>query len=263
MGRLDRVVKEALGISFWEFLKYLAGLIFTTSTMMLISKILVKLVPIFNDYGMYIIVILSSGAIFLFLYILQRVNKFRPHYSAIDFDYLVLEKEVSYEYITKEKMVYTKRNSLKALKNNLDTYHDKYLWTGKGNVNIKSAIKRHTYFEVEPSKNIWQFYEIKFHKYLKKGETEETEIIWELEDLEQKAVPFFSATIEEPTEKVIFNLSLNPEFDVKEAICEETCSIGAQKPFHTRTVKLDRNGKAQWIIKHPKLLHHYEMRWIF
>jgi len=47
-----------------------------------------------------------------------------------------------------------------------------------------------------------------------------------------------------------------------EVMCEESCSIGARKPYETKP-KPVKNGKVSWEIPQPKLLHHYEMKWTF
>ena len=91
----------------------------------------------------------------------------------------------------------------------------------------------------------------------------DTELIWDLEDTAAKAVPFFSATIEEPTDYLKLNLSLPCDIAVREVTCEVSSGIGAKKPFSSKTIPLDRNGKATWEIRKPKLLYHYEMKWSF
>jgi len=256
------LIKTLIGISIGEGIKFLAAFLFTTSTLLLGSNILTTVFPHLLRFKISISLVFLSGGLWMFLVLYYKLHRYRPKFPAINFDYRLLEKELTYEYQDKTHMVYKKRNMLKALKNNLDGYHDKYRWTGKGTVETKSAIKEHLFRESQ-QKCIWQFYEINFQKFLKKGETIETELLWDLEDIEGRAVPFFSATIEEPTDCLKFNLSLNPELGVKEAICEVSFSIGAKKPLQTKTVLLDRNGYAEWIINNPKLLHHYEMRWIF
>lgn len=261
-SKLNSFLKTAAGVSIVEIIKCLVALIFTTSTLVLISTILTTIFPYLLKFKSLIILVLISGGMWIFLVLYYKFHRYRPKYPSIDFDYRIVEKEITYEYRDITHMIYKKRNLLKALKNNLDGYFDKYRWTGKGNIEIKSAMNGHL-FRKSIQKSIWQFYEINFQKYLKKGETIETELTWELEDVEGKAVPFFSVTIEEPTDFLKFNLSLNPELGVKEAICEVSFSIGAKKPFQTKTKLLDRNGYAEWIIKNPRLLHHYEMRWIY
>jgi hypothetical protein len=98
---------------------------------------------------------------------------------------------------------------------------------------------------------------------LYKGEEIETEVIWELEDLEREAVPFFAATIVEPTDFLKFNLILNPSLGVRQATCEISGGFGVKKPFESKIIQVDRNGLTTWEIKRPKLLYEYTMMWIF
>ena len=126
---------------------------------------------------------------------------------------------------------------------------------------IKSGIPEQQVVETT-RKNIWRFYEIRLQKTLKKGDIIDTEVIWELEDLENIAVPFISATVEEPTNIIKLNLSIPTTFGVREVTCQISSSIGAEKPFDSFTRPLDKHGEATWEINNPKLLYHYEMKWI-
>ena len=86
-------------------------------------------------------------------------------------------------------------------------------------------------------------------------------IAWSLRDKDKKFVPFLSATIEEPTDLLEFILKFSPEFDVKQATCETSVSIGARKPLESVVKYLDDHHELHWIINKPKLLHHYEVKW--
>ena len=254
------LIREALGVTIWEIVKFVMGFIFTVTSSVFASRVLISFVGILVQFRWYLAIIFATGSAWLFLILYQKLSRFHPTFPRLDFDFHILEKEISYEYKDKSRMVYRKRVLVKALRNSLDAYYDKYQWTGSGNVKISSAIKEHQFRETI-RKNVWQFYEIRFQKTLSKKETMETELIWELEDTAMKAVPFFSATIEEPTDFLKLNLSLPAELGVKELTCEISSGIGAKKPFSSKTIQLDRNGKATWEIRKPKLLYHYEMKW--
>lgn len=216
-----------------------------------------------GQYKWELIITLASILAFIFLITSRRFDKYRPNYPKLDFDYELAEKEITYEYRDKTHMLYKKRLVVKALKKGLNVYKDKYQWTGKGKINIKSTIQEQQVFETE-RKNVWQLYEIRLPKNLNINETMPTEVVWELEDQEEKAVPFFSATIEEPTEKLRFNLCLPNHFNVKEVICETSSSIGSQKPLESITKPLvvyDGKSCVTWEITCPKLLYHYEVKW--
>jgi len=256
------LIREVLGVTIWEIIKFTLGLICTVTSFVFASQLLISVVDILVQFKWYLAIIFATGSAWIFLILYQRISRFHPTFPRLNFDFRILEKEIYYEYKNKTHMVYRKRILVKALKNGLDAYRDKYQWTGSGNVKISSTIKEQQFRETI-KKNVWQFYEIRFQKTLAKNETIETEIVWDLEDKAIKAVPFFSATIEEPTDFLKLNLSLAPKLKVKEATREISSGIGAQKPFISKTIPLDRNGKATWEIKKPNLLYHYEIKWTF
>ena len=158
-------------------------------------------------------------------------------------------------------MRYKKRTCIKSLKNGLDVYRDIYRWTGRGKVVLRSGIPEHNIVETV-KRNIWNAYEIRLQKTLKKGESINTEAIWELEDLEKVAVPFCSATMEEPTDSLKLNVSLPLSFGVREVTCETSSAIGSRKPLDSFTKPLDKHGEVSWVVPNPKLLYHYEIKWI-
>lgn len=257
------IFKGLINFTVFQIILFILGLIFTTGTFALISQILTRSIVFISNYNYFFIVIFASGGAWLFISLFHRFYRNRPNFPALDLDFRTLEREITYEYKSRNHMHYKKRVFLQALKNNLDRYIDKYSWTGKGTVDVKSSIKEHLYKE-GIKKNVWQFYEIIFQKTLKKGETIETELFWHLYDKESKAVPFLSSTITEQTDLLILKLILPPNLSVKEVILEISCGIDASyRPFKTETLLPYRNGRFKWIVKKPKILNYYEMRWIF
>lgn len=262
----DRGIKgtgfRIFGEIVFEILRFLFAFAFTISVFASIAQFLSGVVDFLEPikWPLTALLVSISGLIFVILY--QRYYRYRPTFPALDFDFKIIEKEISYEYKDKTHITYRKKCLLRSLRDNLDVYYDKYHWTGLGRINVKSAIKEHHYRETV-KKNIWSCYEIRFQKSLKRGEEIETELIFDLEDIDNKAVPFISATIEEPTDLLVMSVSLPDSLGVREATCETSSSIGARRPFLSKTVPINRNGQANWSIKKPKLLHHYEIRWVF
>lgn len=246
----------------WEVFKFIFGFLFVASSSLFTSTILSETVQSLGEYRYYLMSIITSFALLLFMLIYQKFNRNRPVFPNLEFDYIVLEKEVTMIFSNRNSMSYKKRNYLKALRKNLNAYHDKYRWTGSGEVDIVSNIKGQK-FQKTRRKNIFQHYEILFQHNLHKGETVETELLWNLSDSDKKMVPFISATVEEPTDLLILNAVFPESLKVDEVICEISSSIGENKPFHVEKMKLDRDGKSTWRVRNPKLLYHYEMRWIF
>ncbi len=189
------------------------------------------------------------------------LRKFKPDFPRISPDFEILETKVTYDHEAIDKMTYTKRKKLKALRNGLERYVDRYSWTGKGNINISSNKKSQTFTETE-RKSIYQFYEVRFDKVLSKGEEVEVTLTWDLEDLEHKAVPFVSMTIEEPTETLLFKVIFPKTSVVTSIIKEISPFIGAKQPFFSEKERInDYEREYEWTIKKPKLFYHYELRW--
>jgi hypothetical protein len=256
----ESLKKDFVRKALYDIVKIGLFLILAVSTSLLASKALVLNVAAFAPFKWYLFGIFGSSGALIALLLYRRLNRFRPNFPRLDFDFQVLEKEISYEYLDKTHMVYKKRNRIKALKNGLDTYRVKYRWTGRGGIDIKSGIPEQQIVETV-RKNVWQVYEIRLQRSLKKGDIIETEAIWDLEDQAGRAVPFFSATIEEPTDLLRFNLSLNPALSVREVTCETSSGIGAGKPFDSFIKPLDKHSEIKWEIHSPRLLYYYEMKW--
>ena len=122
--------------------------------------------------------------------IYEKLDRFRPAFPRLQVDFLILEKHVEYHYMDRTHTTHVKRLRLKALRRGLDTYRDKYRWTGDGPMTITSSHQDQQFLEIH-KRNVWQYYEIRFLKPLGRGEVVETELTWKLHDPEKKAVPFF------------------------------------------------------------------------
>jgi hypothetical protein len=163
-------------------------------------------------------------------------------------------------YKDQTHLEYTKRHRIRALREGLDRYPDKYFWTGDMSPDVRTKV-RGQIFTPTMRKNYWQHYEVLFGRYLNKNEEIETELAWLLDDSSKRAVPFISATIEEPTDLLKLTLEVPIEWGLTEVICEVANGASAKRPLESKTMAIDQQGKAEWSISNPKLLHHYEMRW--
>jgi hypothetical protein len=186
---------------------------------------------------------------------------FRPTYPRIEADFVLLEKELTYDCSKVNCLLYKKRVKLKALRNGLDRYHDKYHWTGAVGLAVTSVIPEHE-FRPTNRKNTWQLYEVIFQRTLNVGDTIVTELQWTGTNPES-SVPFFSAAIEEPTEQLKFNLQVPLTFGIREVTCETSPQTGARRPFTSAIKEVSGDGKATWIINNPKLMFHYEVKWLW
>lgn len=257
---VESLKKDFVKKAIYDVTKFLVILILAQSISLVASKLLTVKLVYLAPYKWYIGTIFSCIGFLTVLYIYRKADRFRPDFPRLDFDYQVVEKDIYYEYTDRAHMTYRKKVRVKALKNGLDTFRDKYRWTGKGGVAVKSGVPEHQITETF-LRSVWQVYEVRFGRTLKKGDMITTECIWELEDKEGMAVPFFSATIEEPTDLLRFNLCLNTSLGVREVICETSSGISSGKPLDTIVKQMDKHGEVTWEIRKPKLLYHYEMKW--
>ncbi|HYR21470.1 MAG TPA: hypothetical protein VEP30_00920 [Chthoniobacterales bacterium] len=189
---------------------------------------------------------------------LANVRKI-PVFPKVDFDFLVLDKEISIRFHSLEDIVYRKKMKLKALHNDLGHFTDKYNWTGSGNVRVRSQHDEHR-LQLTNRGAVFQWYETHFDRVLKKGETIDIETVWNIEDKSNTATPFISTTIEEPTASLTMRVFGNEFFGIRQATCEHKATMGTHKPYDSDTLQAN-GGEVIWDIPHPKLYHYYEMRW--
>lgn len=206
---------------------------------------------------------LTAVAVLIALYVAIRQFRVRirnlPSFERLECDFHVLSKELSISFHAPENIRYSKKITLKALRNGLDRFCDKYNWTGRGKVEIRSAHEEHT-LQIGERASVWTLYELKFGRTLNKGETIDIEVIWNIEDKDKTATPFLSTTIHEPTDHLMFKLHFADCFGVKQIICEESPDMGAVRPYSSE-IKLVNSGQVEWQPPHPKLLHYYQVRW--
>lgn len=246
----------------WEVAKWsgvaLVALVWTYFGSDRLAKSVSALTPFRWPLILTALVLVSLSSVALY----RRFSRFYPRFGRLDFDYSLVQKDI--RYIRKEDghIIYTKRCRLHALKDGLDTYRDKYHWTGTGASAPQSTIKGQTAY-LTIRKNVWQFYEVRLQKTLNHGDELDVELRWDLEDADRKAVPFFSATIEEPTRCLTLHLSLPRSLGIKTVTYEVSSSIGASRPSRSSDEQLDNECEITKNIDGPLLFHHYELKWIY
>lgn len=251
---------ELAGHAVWDIIKIIIEVSVVAAGGLLGPKLLALKVPRLAQLTPYLELFCVSGGLLVFFLLYQRFNRLKPKFPRLVVDFLVLEKTITYEYLSTSKMKYSRKLRLKALRNRLVTYSDKYHWTGSGQIKIRSANPSQQ-VKLSYRKSVWQIYEVRFEKSLNKGDIIDIEIIWDLEDQVGSAVPFFSTTVDEPTDLLRLNLFLEPSLGVNSATWEISSGIGAMTPYDSDVLALNKHGEVSWEIKKPKLLHYYELRW--
>lgn len=187
----------------------------------------------------------------------RRSNKKLPIYNPLECDFKMIREERIHRWLNENDYVHKRRYTLKSLRNGLTEYVDKFQWTGT-EYTLTGGTSDYTIEKDVCTKNVFNLYHFKFTTALKKGDEIEVEATWKAKG---PAKPFFSTTIEEPTDILVMCVQLYPESGIKEVNCEIESYKGAKWPNEKKKEKLDSDGEYRWTVKNPKLLHHYEINW--
>ena len=200
----------------------------------------------------------------LVLLLIRRLSTHTPSFTKLDCDFEILEFDVTYTYRVDKTIEYRRRKKLRALKNHLRTYRDRYSWTGSQPPDEFFSGVAHQTVRETGRQTVWRLYEIDLHRTLSKGDTIETEVVWYLNDKDDACVPFVSADIEEPTRQLSFTLFFAPELGVTAATCEVRATLGGPHSLQSEVMTIPPTGSFSWRPKgRPKLLHHYSVEWVF
>ena len=175
----------------------------------------------------------------------------------MDCNFHMLREERVHKWIDKDNYIHKRRYKLKALKEGLTSYTDKFQWTGT-EYKLSGGNHQYTVKPQDDSKDVFDVYDFKFTTPLKKGSEIEVEAMWTAKG---PAKPFFSTTIEEPTDLLVMSLMLFPGCGVTQINCVTESYKGARIPIVSNTETLNSDGEFSWQIKNPKLLHHYNINW--
>lgn len=219
-----------------------------------------------NDVGAMVtvgIVLAVTGAVFLLGTALvlwyRNTQQTYVSYPHPGFDLRILEKRIIYRVDDDGVLHFSRRLKVKALKNNVDRYIDKYVWTGGGSALPTPGVGVD---EIRPrgTAGIWTFYDSSFIQNLRRGETLEISANWPELDA-SKSRPFVSTASDEPTSRIVFELSIPAKFRRDDnAKLEEMRSIESIFPFKTEDGSFNDKGDLTWEIK-PGHYRHYRIRW--
>ncbi len=194
----------------------------------------------------------------LFVFFRSR-NRRRPVYRKLACDAEMRSKEIEYRYTSRKTLLYTKQMRIAALRNGVDRYVDKYYWSGEGTVLLTSMVNEHTLRHVG-HRNVWQLYEIQFPWPLAKGEEIDVGVKWEMTVTGRTPAPFFSQTVVEPTERLLFKLRLPEDFGITKVVKSVLPSIESLRPIESAEGVLT-DGTFTWEISRPSLMHCYQVHW--
>jgi hypothetical protein len=255
--RSDRL-RELFVVFVWEGIKFGVGLLLAGSALLIVKHGTQGAAKFVNDHRLAVGLLLGAlgAALILRTYYTLRYHALPKQ----EYDFEQIEREVSFRYGSSGEYAYRKRILLRALRQGLDCYHDKFKWTGTTPPNIHSAIEDQA-VHLTAQKAVWQIYEVRFPRTLNKGEQIETDVVFDLRDEDHSFQPFISTHIEGPTKKLTMKLQVHPALGITHAFCEISSGMGARVPYFTEEKSVDRSGQVTWPIDSPKMHHYYELRW--
>lgn len=249
-----------LNKSIYDIIKTLLVFFITSGSLGFLVNLVTLKIKFLAQYSLFITILSVAAVCIIIMIIRDRLSISYVVIRDIESCFRILKKECTYTYKNKNNMTFRKKLTLKVLKNNTDCYHDRYFWTGHGNTTVISEHNDQEYTETI-RKDVYQEYVIKFDRNLKKGEVIETSLFFTLEDLDNKAIPFLSTTISEPTDYLCMKVKVPVSFKIEKAIAEIFPCADSYIPVKTEIIMFDKDGEVKWEISSPKRFHLYSLRW--
>ena len=256
----EKWLKEIAGLTVFEAFRWVLVLILGWVLSLFGAQFLSTSLQFFSGYKLYLLAIFVIITTWATLWWFQRFNRNRPFFPKLDSDFHILEKEITFKYTSPTEIIYKRKYKLRALKKNLERFNDRYCWTGSTEPKKMTCSNKDQWIDRAKVRDVYRFFDVVLERAFQKGEEVNIEIIWELEDPNHDAGPFISATIFEPTDKLIMNVELADCLGVSTVIMEHSADTGTKKHYKTSTAQLS-NRKYTWPIKTPNLLHLYRIRW--
>lgn len=188
-----------------------------------------------------------------------RASYSRARYPRTRFPYEVLEKRYEYHIRDDDLLYFSRHIHLRALVDEVDTYVDKFVWTGGASALPEPGDGSRSVVLMDKAA-IWTFYATELAQSLRKGEEHRFSIHWPALSDWRNSQPFVSCSSEKPTKEIEFDLRL-PETALasSDLYLEEMHGIESLHPFQTRKARLTE-GRYSW-KQQAKLYRHYRMRW--
>lgn len=212
--------------------------------------------PVFALAGYVLAAAIAATWIAISIY--NRRSYKRPHYPSKEFKYELLSKKISYRVVD-NVLTFSRRIRLRALTDNVDSYIDRFVWTGgeAGLPNPGEGVESLTHLT---RAGIWTIYETRLDETIHKGQEIEFEVIWPPIDNWRNSRPFVSSSTEEPCREMTFVLEIPQDSLYNDTVyAEEMRGIEAHYPFRSHRLQFD-NGRLTYTFK-TKLYWHYRLRW--
>ncbi len=189
--------------------------------------------------------------------------------AEVGYAYRVREKTLLYEFLDDRRARQAKRFVIEAMQDGVTHFNDRYKWSGEGECSLSLKSSEATLIRpaelaqlrgVMANLDRWDVYEVVFPVPLRKGEQRVVEVEWDLLDVGKKALPFYSTTIDVPTDRVV--MTVRPHKPVEGVKLFIFPLVTSYEPL----TALDRQVKGstsdiRWEIEQPELGYRYLVTW--
>lgn len=192
--------------------------------------------------------------------------------------YRIKEKVLLYQYLDDQQMRQVKKHRIQALQDGVSRFQDRYKWTGLGKCTLKlktpgaslvDLSKPGDLQRVYASTGPWDVYEVRFDPPLAAGEVHDVQVDWDLYDERRRALPFYSTTIDVPTDYLKMTVVLHkPPIAAKAMVFPAVAktmvfpSTSGSEPVEVFDLEADpQTNTICWEIANPKLGYRYLITW--
>lgn len=179
-------------------------------------------------------------------------------------DVEILLEELVYKYGEDgQTMHQRKRFIMRALRDGIEHYIDRYRWSGHGKCDVKLLTSGFNITN-ERRGELGSYFQITvtFPHRLLKGEEVDFTIEWELFDENKAAIPFLSTRIYRETKHLSMRVMLPPQLAPKHAHCYEFSHMRDDQPLSKKnTLWSPATQCISYEIPFPKKYHKYLISW--
>lgn len=261
--RARRFLGDVIGASVTDIVISLGKILLSAGGLALLVQWASQTVQALQPYAAALTCVAGSLGAMATAWILYRLSPAYARFPKPVFDFRVLERQAIYEYIAADRMTYTRKLRLKALRSRLTSYVERYHWTGSGDINVTlgEEAKSHRLLE---TRGIWRYIEIGLKRVPRKGTPIMVETRYALEDHAGVAMPLLSVEVVEPTDRLVLEVRLPPAWGVREAVFEEGPTVGCLRGRAAedgKELRFDSNGVLHHPIDRPRMLYRYSLTW--
>lgn len=207
-----------------------------------------------------LVILFSSLVAVLITFIFFLIYK---NYFYTDDNFSILHKTVKFTY-DETKSYYESEMELKFKKKTRE-YYGTFYWSGSGEGKIETINPNFT-LNILKKRSSKIEYVVVFDRTYKKGDKLTLKLKGQMEDPDKRFMPYFSTTVNFPTNKMSVILNIDPEKYPIVDLEKEIISPPPYKEFEHKNIEriqLDYDGNYKWDITNPVISYKYSINWSF